>query len=238
MGEEAIIPLGTFTLEGSENKTLRNTFNKIGRQGYKVELVEPPLSDELLDELHSISDEWLTLMGAAEMRFSLGWFDPDYIRSSRVMLVRDAQDNLWAFTNLLSEYQKNELSLDLMRHRAQIENGVMDFLFLSLFQWAKAQGYDSFNLGLSSLAGVGEKKDDPATERLLHWVYDNVQRVYNFKGLHRFKDKFHPLWEPRFINFIGQANMPAAWVAVVQANAGKRAFSFPLKTSNPKKSNP
>jgi phosphatidylglycerol lysyltransferase len=220
VGEEGIVNLETFTMEGKESKPLRAPVNKLTNAGYQFILHQPPIEDELIEELHSISDEWLTMMQGTEKRFSLGWFDDDYIRNSPIAAVHTPEGWISAFANLLPEYQLNEITIDLMRRRHEIENGTMEFLFASMFQWAKSQGYQTFNLGLSSLSGVGEKPDDPAIEKVMHWVYEHVNQFYNFKGLHSFKEKFHPLWSPRYLIYSGNANMANAWLAVVQANSG------------------
>ena len=109
---------------------------------------------------------------------------------------------------------------DLMRRRKNAENGTMEFLFISLFEWARAQGSQGFNLGLSSLSGVGEQPQDPAAERLMHFVYEHINQFYNFKGLHSFKEKFHPRWSPRYLIYPSASNLPQAWLAVVEANSG------------------
>jgi phosphatidylglycerol lysyltransferase len=118
------------------------------------------------------------------------------------------------------EYQRNEITADLMRRRAEIENGTMDFLFVSFFEWAKAQGYHSFDLGLSPLSGVGQQPDDPTVERALHFIYEHVNRFYNFQGLHAFKEKFHPNWEPRYLVDPGPASVPAVATALNRASSG------------------
>jgi phosphatidylglycerol lysyltransferase len=94
----------------------------------------------LLNELKTVSDEWLTMTRGSEMRFSLGWFNDDYVRNSGVAAARAAEGHISAFANIVPEYQHNEVSLDLMRRKHQIENGTMDFLFASLFEWAKQKG--------------------------------------------------------------------------------------------------
>lgn len=125
-----------------------------------------------------------------------------------------------AFANIVPEYRRNEVAIDLMRRRAVIENGTMDFLFVSLFEWAKRQGYATVNLGLSPLAGVGDEPDDPQAERFLHFVYEHVNQFYNFKGLHSFKEKFHPAWSPRYFVFPGPASLPAIALALNRASSG------------------
>ena len=220
IGEEGIVNLTTFTLEGKAGKPLRAPINKFTNAGYTFSVHQPPIQDELLEELRAISDEWLTFMHGTEKRFSLGWFDDDYVRNSPIAAVHTPEGWICAFANFVPEYQANEITIDLMRRVHKIENGVMEFLFGSLFQWAKSQGYQGFNLGLSALSGVGEQPNDPTIERVMHWVYEHINQFYNFKGLHSFKEKFQPHWSPRYLIYPGLANMAQAWLAVVQANSG------------------
>ncbi len=220
IGQEGIIDLPAFTLEGKEGKPLRSPINKLTAAGHKFILHPAPIPDDLLAELRAISDEWLTTMHGSEKRFSLGWFNDDYIRNSSIAAVHTSEGWISAFANIVPEYQLNEITLDLMRRRREIENGTMEFLFVSLFQRAKAQGYRGFNLGLSALSGVGEKNNDPAIERVMHFIYEHVNQFYNFKGLHNFKEKFHPEWSPRYLIYLGANNLAQAWLAVVQANSG------------------
>ena len=224
VGEEGIVNLETFTLEGKEGKPLRSPVNKLTHAGYKFVMHQPPIEDALLKELHAISDEWLTMMHGSEKGFSLGWFEDQYIRSSPIGAVYTPEGWITAFVNCVPEYQLNEITIDLMRHRKEIENGTMEFLFVGLFQWAKAQGYEGFNMGLSSLYGIGDRADDPVIEKGMHWVYEHVNQFYNFKGLHKFKEKFHPEWSPRYLIYPGASNLAQAWIAVVQANSGRRNF--------------
>ena len=220
LGQEAVVDLSKFTLEGSDNKTLRNSYNKMVRNGYHFDVVQPPYSPRMLRELDLISNEWLVSRGATELRFSLGWFDEQYLNTCPILLVRDREGFIEAFANIVPEFQNNEVAVDLMRHRAQVDSGLMDFLFVSLFTWAKEQKYASFNLGLSALSGVGEHSDDPVIERALHYIYKNVNRFYNFRGLHAFKEKFHPGWSPRYLVYPGASNLPAISIALLNANLG------------------
>jgi phosphatidylglycerol lysyltransferase len=220
IGYEAIVQLSTFTLEGGANKDIRSPYTKINRLGYQAIYYPPPLDDRLLRKLGHISDAWLTQRHGGEMRFSDGWFDDNYIRNSPVMVVHDPKGRPIAFVNFDPEYQKNELSVDLMRHYHPLENGTMEFLFVSMLEWAKLNGYDSFSLGVSSIVGVGEKPDDPRVEKALHTVAEYVKRFYNFRGLHTFKDKFHPQWEPRYIAYPGVASLPLVLSTLLWAHSG------------------
>ncbi|UCC89997.1 MAG: bifunctional lysylphosphatidylglycerol flippase/synthetase MprF [Anaerolineales bacterium] len=220
IGHEGIVDLTSFTLAGGGSKSLRSAVNRLTKLGHRAEVHQPPLPHEVLHELQIISDEWLTMMHGTEKSFSLGWFDDDYIRNGPVMAVYTPEGAIIAFANIVPEYQLNEATADLMRHRREIENSTMEFLFVALFEWAKSQGYASFNLGLSSLSGVGEHPGDPAVERVLHYVYEHLNQFYSFKGLHAFKEKFHPQWSPRFLVYPGPASLPAVAVAMIRADSG------------------
>ena len=226
LGQEAIVDLSTFTLEGGANKTLRNVHNKLLRNGYHYDVVHPPFSPRMLRELKTISDEWLSSRSASEMRFSLGWFDEAYLNTCPILLVRDREGFIEAFANIVPEFQNNGVAVDLMRHRAKVESGLMDFLFVSMLMWAKEQKFSTFNLGLSALSGVGEHSDDALIERTLHYIYKNVNRFYNFRGLHAFKEKFHPTWSPRYLIYPGPASLGSISVALLRATYGSELLSF------------
>ena len=144
----------------------------------------------------------------------------EYIRKSLVMVIYDPDGWVSAFANINLEYQRNEATIDLMRHRQNAENGIMEFLFVSLFFWARSRGYESFNLGLSSLSGVGEQPGDPAVERAMHYVYEHINQFYSFRGLHKFNEKFNPSWSPRYLIYPGPGNLLPTALAMVEADSG------------------
>ena len=220
VGQEAIVDLPGFSLEGHEHKDFRNAVHRLARSGFRAEVQAPPIATRLLNELRQVSDEWLTLVHGTEKRFSLGWFDDDYIRHSSLITVTSSENTVAAFANIVPEYRLNEASLDLMRHRRGAPPGTMDFLFVSLIDWARSKGYDSFNLGLSSLAGVGDEPQDPTLEKALHFVYEHVNSFYNFKGLHGFKAKFNPRWSPRYLIYPGATSLPIILAGIARADSG------------------
>jgi phosphatidylglycerol lysyltransferase len=226
IGEEAIVNLKTFNIQGKKAKNQRNALNRMKKLGYEVKFYPPPIADTLLKQLRIVSDDWLTLVQGSEKKFSLGWFHEEYLRDCEIAVVQDTSMEVVAFANILSEYQRHEMTIDLMRHRPEIEASTMEYLFISLFQYAKEQGYDGFNLGLSALAGLGDKPTSPRLEKLLNYFYTHLNRFYNFQGLHHFKDKFQPTWEPRYLIYPGTAALPAVIVALVRADSGDRLWDY------------
>ena len=226
IGEEATVDLRSFTLQGKGGKNLRPVLNKFNKLGYCVQFHTPPIADELLQELRAISKEWLEQMSGSEKRFSVGWFEDEYIKSCQVAVVRNQQGNPIAFANIIPEYHRNEITIDLMRHLSEAERGTMDFLFISMFETFKRQGYDSFNLGLAALSGVGDAALSSRMERGMHYLYEHLNQFYNFQGLRAYKDKFHPHWESRYLVYPQLAALPEIAVALVRADSGDRLQDY------------
>lgn len=228
LGHEGVIDLASFSLRGNARKTLRKRYNRLTAQGYRVQICEPPAPADTLAELRKISDEWLGMARAAEKRFFLSWFDETLLRDERLALVYAPGGSICAFTSLTPEYQLNEISIDLMRRRRGVESGAMDFLFVALLLWARDHGYDTFNLGLSPLYGVGGPSASSASqpperfslERFIHFAYEHGG-FYDFKGLNGFKLKFHPAWAPQYMIYPGLLAMPWVGLAMARANAGE-----------------
>jgi phosphatidylglycerol lysyltransferase len=214
IGEEAIVDLSNFTLKGGELKSVRTSVNKLERLKYSYLVSQPPHDALLLDKLEAISNQWLEERKSKEMKYSLGWFDRDYLNTTLILYVLDADRQVIAFANLVEEYQNRELAVDLMRQKPSLPAGTMDYLFANMLLDAQNRGYERFNLGLSGLAGVGESSNDPTIERALHFIYTRVNLAYNFRGLHNFKEKFNPNWQPRYLIYPNLASLPVVAAAL------------------------
>ncbi|WP_340399401.1 bifunctional lysylphosphatidylglycerol flippase/synthetase MprF [Paenibacillus sp. FSL H8-0079] len=207
LGEEALVPLDTFTLSGKSNQNLRTALNKSDREGQIFEVLSPPYSSELLSELRQISDEWLG--DRKEKTYSLGWFNETYIQRSPLTLLRNAQGNILAFATLAPSYSHHHvISIDLMRHLNDTPNGTMDVLFVRLIEWAKEQGYSYFNLGMSPLSSVGENQNSHREEKLARLVFRYGGYWYGFEGLRRYKEKFSPEWHARYLAYPSGMALP------------------------------
>jgi phosphatidylglycerol lysyltransferase len=226
IGEEAIVNLSKFHLKGKSNQSLRTAINRLTKTGHRFIVYEPPNSAELIAKLKPVSDEWLKQKNGSEKQFSIAWFDRDYLQSYKIAVVYDANDRIVAFSNLLSGYNKKEVTIDLMRYRADVENGTMEYLFVSLLQHFKSEHYDTLSFSLSPLAGVGATTTSPAIEKGLRRFVKYLNRFYNFNGLHQFKHKFQPDWEPRYLVFPNHQSLPEIALGLVRADSGDRLFDY------------
>jgi phosphatidylglycerol lysyltransferase len=225
IGEEAIVDLTTFTLKGKANQNLRTAINRLTKAGHQVKFHEPPLSLELMRKMKFVSDEWLQMVQGAEKQFSVGWFDEAYLQKTRVAAIHTPDGKISAFANMISVGDR-VVGVDLMRRRTEVENGTMECLFASMLQHCQELGYAEFDLGLSALAGVGEPGKSGRLEKVLIYLSDHLSKFYNFKGLHSFKDKFGPRWEPRYFVYPSWGSLPDVVVALIRADSGDRLFDY------------
>ncbi|PAU60277.1 bifunctional lysylphosphatidylglycerol flippase/synthetase MprF [Pseudomonas sp. PICF141] len=198
LGEEARVDLHCFDLEakGKEMKDLRYTWNRGTRDGLSLEIHEPGQAP--MDELKVISDAWLTGKNVREKGFSLGRFSEDYLKHFRIAVIR-FEGRPVAFANLLETYSHELASLDLMRAHPDAPKLTMEFMMVGLIQHYKNHGYARFSLGMVPLSGLQPRRGAPLTQRLGSMVFRRGEQLYNFQGLRRFKDKFQPDWEPRYM---------------------------------------
>ena len=198
LGEEARVDLKRFDLDakGKEMKDLRYTWNRGGRDGLSLEVHEPGHAP--LEELKVISDAWLSGKNVREKGFSLGRFSPEYLQHFRIAIIR-FEGRPVAFANLLETHSRELASLDLMRAHPQAPKLTMEFMMIGLIQHYKEQGYTRFSLGMVPLSGLQPRRGAPLTQRLGSMVFQRGEQLYNFQGLRRFKDKFQPDWEPRYM---------------------------------------
>lgn len=198
LGEEATVDLTSFTLEGKKGAKLRYRRNKLEREGFQFEVLQPPYCKSLFNELKQVSEKWLD--GKREKSFSVSFFKEDYIALSPLGILRDANGKLVAFVTLGFGYQDEKATIiDLMRYDPNSPHGTMDVMIISMLAWAKEQGYEQCSLGMCPLANVGQAKDANRYERLANLVYEHVNFHYKFKGLKEYKSKFKPTWDKRYL---------------------------------------
>jgi phosphatidylglycerol lysyltransferase len=207
LGEEARVPLAHFQLEGKARAGLRQSHRRAQREGLTFEVAQQPAAMQYFDELARISSAWLSTKNTAEKHFSIGAFSAEYLTNFPIALIRRG-DSLVAFANLWASATHEELSVDLMRFAPEAPHGTMDYLFVELLVWAQAQGYRWFNLGMAPLAGLGLHRLASRWHQVGGFVFRHGEHFYNFQGLRRYKAKFGPVWEPRYLVAPGGLALP------------------------------
>lgn len=202
MGEEAFVSVQDFSLEGSSRKSMRSSKNRLEREGYTFEIVEPSKMPDLFPRLKIVSDNWLKNKSTKEKSFSLGYFDESYLKNFPIAIIH--KDNkIAAFANIWTGAQKEEFSIDLMRHDTDAPNGVMDNLIINTILWGKEQGYKWFNLGMVPMSGLESRSLAPLWGKAGAFLFSYGEYFYNFQGLKQYKEKFDPVWKPKYVAYSG-----------------------------------
>ena len=207
LGEEAIIPLHDFSLEGGGRKALRRTRKDAMNAGATFEMIPQEDTHIFLPGLKQISDEWLATKRTKEKGFSLGRFDERYLNGFPVALIR-VGDAVVAFANVWLGGDRTEISVDLMRYTSVAPQGVMEFLLIELMLWGRDNGYQRFILGMAPLSGIENRSLAPLWNRVGALLFSRGEPFYNFQGLRQYKEKFDPIWEPRYLASPGGLVLP------------------------------
>ena len=197
VGQEGIVDLHTFSLEGGKNKALRNGLNKVKEHGYHCNIHQPPLKDGLMQKLKAVSDDWLSSSGRREIVFSQGMFMWEEIKQQTVLTLENTEEKVIAFLNIIPDYAPGEGTYDLIRKTQDAPNGVMDYLLVELFQYLKTQNYSTVNLGFSPMSGLNDPHTFP--EKSMKFAYEKIRSFSHYKGLRNFKQKFFPVWHNKYL---------------------------------------
>lgn len=219
LGEEARVPLADWSLEGPERRNLRRAHRQVEGEGCAFEVIPAAAVPAVLGELREVSEEWLAEKNTREKSFSLGRFNAAYVERFPAAVVRKG-GRIVAFANLWAGGERDEASVDLMRHRPDAPAGVMDYLFCELFAWARAAGYRWFNLGMAPLSGIEDRPLAPLWTRINALVFRHGEHFYNFQGLRQYKEKFRPEWGPVYLAVQGKLAIANALADVTTLVSG------------------
>lgn len=196
IGEEAVLNLNTFTMDGGKMKTTRSAVNRLTAEGFELKVYKAPIKEGLLQKLEQVSDDWLKDLNQKEVAFTQGVFDASILKEQTILTIEDQEEKVYAFLNLVPDYAPGEATYDLIRKVDEAPNGVLDMLLSKTFLYLKAEGFSSVNMGLAPLSGM---EDVNVTQKTIKYAYENFKMFGQFKGLRKYKDKFFPDWEKKYL---------------------------------------
>ncbi len=229
IGEEAIVDTESFVKNVMGNKYFRHIANRFEREKYTTEVLRPPHSAEVLHRLRDVSNEWLRVPGRAERGFMLGYFSDEYMQVCQIVVARDHAGTIQAFLNRIPSFNNSEASYDFLRHTSGSPGNINDYLMINFINYLHQDGVARLNMGLSPLAGLepGEGEDRSVINSVLSLAYSKAGRFYSFQGLNRFKSKYEPKWEDRYIVYKGGiAGFSRTTTALVRAMSLPRRHRF------------
>ncbi|MFN8583484.1 MAG: phosphatidylglycerol lysyltransferase domain-containing protein [Gemmatimonadaceae bacterium] len=106
------------------------------------------------------------------------------------------------------------------RHTAEAPRSAMEYLFVRLMLWGKAEGYAWFDLGMAPLSGFESRALAPVWNRIGSLAFRHSEHFYNFRGLRQYKEKFDPVWEPKYLASRAGLALPRILVHVTSLISG------------------
>ena len=139
-----------------------------------------------------------------------------------MLVLLDAEERPTAFLTFVPIFTEGQgWALDLMRKRSTLCPGAIEYLLAVALLTFKDEGAAVASLGLSALSDITPKEEDSAPElvnRVRALIFEHFSRLYNFKGLHHFKDKFQPRWEARYLVYPSLPQLPRVLLSLIRAH--------------------
>ena len=197
IGQEAILEINNFSMEGKDKKAFRNALNSLQKKGYTVVTHNAPQDIAFLQKLKSVSDEWLENFNKKELVFSQGMFNEKELLQQDIITLQDISGSVKAFLNIIPDYAEDECTYDLIRKTNDAPGGAMDALIIQLIDYAKEQQKLYLNMGLVPMTGISEP--DNTAEQIIKLAAEKIKRFQHYKGLREFKEKYATIWENKYL---------------------------------------
>ncbi|WP_432154924.1 MULTISPECIES: phosphatidylglycerol lysyltransferase domain-containing protein [Streptomyces] len=230
LGDEAIVEVAEFTLEGRAMRTVRQAYNRVRRAGYQVRIRRhadiPPDETAFLVER---ADDWRD--GATERGFSMALGRLGDPGDGRCVMLEctDAEGRLRALLSFVP-WGPHGLSLDLMRRDRDSDNGLMEFMVIELLRRAGEIGITQVSLNFAMFRSVferGARLGAGPVLRLWRSLLSFFSRWWQIESLYRANAKYRPIWEPRFLLFEKSADLPRIGLASARAEGFLEAPGLP-----------
>ena len=82
------------------------------------------------------------------------------------------------------------------------------------------EGYARFNLGMAPLSGLETQVLAPVWSRIGNLLFKHGESFYGFQGLRAYKEKFNPVWEPRYLAAPARLGLPVVLLDAAALIAG------------------
>ncbi|MFZ1995440.1 MAG: phosphatidylglycerol lysyltransferase domain-containing protein [Solirubrobacteraceae bacterium] len=220
LGDEAIIEMGEFSLEGRPIRKVRQSVSRLRKAGFTAELhrvseLTPAVAQEVEEVLERGRD------GAPERGFSMAMdsLHGDHGEDTLVVLARDASDPTRPVRGVLHFvpcFGRSAMSLSFMRRDPRTPNGLTEFMVVSAVELLRERGVDEMSLNFAAFARWIHSPERPA-ERALGKLIALGNRFFQIESLYRFNAKFFPRWQPRYLVYEGAFGLPRASLAAMWA---------------------
>ncbi len=217
VGDEAVVELGRFSLEGRSIRKVRQSVTRLSKAGYQAEVHELAALDErTLEEAEKVVE--LGRQGAPERGFSMAMdsLQGEHDHETLVVLARDEAGAIRGVLHFVPCYGRPAVSLSFMRRDPSTPNGLTEFLVVKAIELLRDRGVEELSLNFAAFAKWMHSPEKPH-ERWLGKLIALGNPFFQIESLYRFNAKFFPRWEPRFLVYEGTFGLPRAGIAALWA---------------------
>jgi lysyl-tRNA synthetase class 2 len=217
LGDEAVVDLGRFSLEGRPIRKVRQSVTRLSKAGYAAELRElRALDEQTLEQVEDVVERGR--QGAPERGFSMAMdsLQGEHDHETLVVLARDESGAIRGVLHFVPCYGRSAVSLSFMRRDPSTPNGLTEFLVVRAIELLRERGLEELSLNFAAFAKWMHSPDQ-RLERLLGNLITLGNPFFQIESLYRFNAKFFPRWEPRFLVYEGTFGLPRAGIAAMWA---------------------
>jgi lysyl-tRNA synthetase class 2 len=217
IGDEAIIKVADFTLDGRPMANVRQMVNRIARKGYITTTTQwSDLDSETKKKLRKLANEWR--YGVAERGFSMSMDrfgeEADSNTYITIAFLEGEIKGLLYFV----PWATNSLSLDRMQRERGTDAGVNELMITDTVAWGRANGITHISLNFAAFRSLFERADKISAGPITRGMRNLIRFLSGFfqvESLYRFNAKFQPEWETRYVLYPRAADLPkVAWAAL------------------------
>jgi lysyl-tRNA synthetase class 2 len=230
IGDEAIIVVKDFTLEGRPMANVRQMVNRIKRKGYSTWSKRwHELNVDEKNQLKILAKKWR--YGVAERGFSMSMDRFGEIIDDNCFVTVALLDGKIKGFLYFVPWCDDRISLDRMMREKNIDPGVTELLIAETVEFARGHGITHISLNFAAFRSLFERAEKISAGPIVRSTRNTIRFFSNWfqvESLYRFNAKFQPEWRTRYVLYPKAKDLVAvAWAALKAekfiAGFGKRS---------------
>lgn len=232
VGEEAIMDVQSFSLEGSSRKDIRNSISRIEREEIKYlifKMDEIPLKN--LYDFEGLYNEWIVSRKFSSLSFSFNYYPLPAEKFAYLILAYSKNDSLFSALTYYPYDNLKNMSLDLMLKSKDSINGIMEATIAKSVEFFKDKNISKISLGTAPLLDITPEQanESKLVKNIKKIIFENFNQLYNYKSLADFKKKFDPEWKSTYITYSKNGNLTNIMAAVIQVSSNEPIVTSVIK---------
>ncbi len=221
IGDEAVVHVDTFSLNGRRIRNVRQMVARARRSGFTTDVRRVgSLSNTEINEIRDKVDVWRNADVERGFSMALGRFG-DPADAECVVVVAQKDEELVGVLQFVPS-SSGGISLDLMRRDRTAGSGLNELMIVSALDAAPLMDIDRVSLNFAVFRSVlerGASHDSGMMLRTARIALTTASRWFQIESIYRFNAKFRPTWVPRFVCYRKASDLPRVLFATLKAEA-------------------